>query len=189
MINNVESIMSAGEAVTIPATIEPLSGGRYKVLLSANGMDDLLDDTQFLDKFVKGISAQELRNNAVTNIYRLSFEQIDNYLTVRKTDGGTPTTTVGSPQVNRTGELEVAFVLGKEFAADVEMNDQSVRLMNKNPDQVDTGDKYGRLGFVTYKFAYNAAVINSKAIYAVVFKPGNALVTGTATAPATSVPA
>lgn len=181
MINNTETYTpSGGAAVTIPATIEPIIGGRYKVLTSANGVDDLLDDTQFIEKFVKGISANELRNNEITNVYRFSIETVNNYLTIKKADG--------TVQIDRTGELEVAFVLGKDFGADVDMNDQSVRIMQKKPGTVDSGDQYGRKGFVTWKACYNAQVVNSMAIYAIVFKPGNALVTGAAVAPATSNP-
>lgn len=74
------------------------------------------------------------------------------------------------------------------------MAGQGLKVYQKMDSQVDSTDKYGRLNFVTYKFAYVAKVVNSMATHVVVTKPifnsgAGALVTsGTSTPPAEAAP-
>lgn len=182
MINNKETYTLADgtTTVTLRAKINPIAGGKYNVLLSEDGMDDLLDDPKFLEKFIKGITAQELRDNKIVSTYRYQLEVIDNFLTVAKTDGAV--------KLEGEGDLQVAFMFGDEFAADVKLEGNGVQMFTKLPNTADSGDVYGRYAFATYKLAYNAQVINSKAIYAVVYKPGSYVATGSIVAPTTSQP-
>lgn len=68
------------------------------------------------------------------------------------------------------------------------MAGQGVRVFQKTDAQADTGDKYGRLNFITYKFAYTAKVANSAAITAVVYAPVSFLAAGTVQAAAEAQP-
>ena len=183
MINNTESYVLSDKKtnVVVRAKIAGLMGGKYHLLTSENGMDDLLEDKKFLDRFVKGISAQELRDNRVVSLYRHNIETIDNALTIEKSSGNL--------KVEGEGDLEVSFLLGEQFGADVKLSGEGVKMFTKLPNQVDSGDVYGRYAFATYKLAYNAQVINSKAIYAIVTQPSTlATVTGTKLTASTSFP-
>lgn len=183
-INNKETytLSDGSTPVTVRAKIKPISGGKYRVLVSEDGMDDLLDDEQFLNKFVRGISAQELRDNKIVSTFRYVLEVIDNNLTIG-VDGADKI----YPKLEGEGTAQVAFVFGDEFGADLALDGEKVRMFAKQPDTVDSTDAYGRIAFVTYKLAYAAQVVNSSAIYAIVYKPlGN--VTGTFQPATTSNP-
>lgn len=181
-INNTETYTTAAGAVVIRAKIKPVSNGKYRALISEDGMDDLLDDKMFLDNFVRGISAQELRDNKIVSTFRYVLEVIDNNLTV-----GVDAGDAIEVKLENEGDAQVAFVFGDEFGADLSLDGEKVRMFAKQPNTVDSGDVYGRQAFVTYKFVYGAQVVNSKAIYAVVYKP-NSHVTGAYVASATSNP-
>lgn len=181
-INNTETYTTAAGAVVIRAKIKPVSNGKYRVLTPEDGMDDLLDDKMFLDNFVRGISAQELRDNKIVSTFRYVLEVIDNNLTV-----GVDAGDAIEVKLEGEGDAQVAFVFGDEFGADLTLDGEKVRMFAKQPNTVDSGDVYGRQAFVTYKFVYGAQVVNSKAIYAVVYKP-NSHVTGAYVASATSNP-
>lgn len=181
-INNTETYTTAAGAVVIRAKIKPVSNGKYRVLTPEDGMDDLLDDKMFLDNFVRGISAQELRDNKIVSTFRYVLEIIDNNLTV-----GVDAGDAIEVKLEGEGDAQVAFVFGDEFGADLTLDGEKVRMFAKQPNTVDSGDVYGRQAFVTYKFVYGAQVVNSKAIYAVVYKP-NSHVTGAYVASATSNP-
>lgn len=181
-INNTETYTTAAGAVVIRAKIKPISNGKYRVLTPEDGMDDLLDDKMFLDNFVRGISAQELRDNKIVSTFRYVLEVIDNNLTV-----GVDAGDAIEVKLESEGDAQVAFVFGDEFGADLTLDGEKVRMFAKQPNTVDSGDVYGRQAFVTYKFVYGAQVVNSKAIYAVVYKP-NSHVTGAYVASATSNP-
>lgn len=181
MINNTETYqLSDGTDVTIRAKINPIGGSKYRVLVSEDGMDDLLDDQQFEEKFIKGISAQELRDNRIVSVYRYTLEVIDNFLTVDKASG--------KVKVEGEGDLQVALMFGHEFAADVKLAGGAVRMFSKLPNTVDSGDVYGRYAFASYKLAYNVQVINSLAVYSVVYKPKSHVSSGTITKPTHSQP-
>ena len=182
-INNTETyVLSDGTtSITVPAKILPTGmKGKYRALVSDNGMDDLIDDKKFIDKFIKGIGAQELRDNKIVSTFRTTYEVIDNALHIEKSSGDLI--------VNGGGDLEVSFMFGAEFGADIKLGNGAVRTFVKKPNTVDSGDVYGRYSFVTYKLAYNVAVINSAAIYAIVYKPGTAIASGSLIDATTSVP-
>lgn len=181
-INNTETYALSSGNATVRAKIKPVSNGKYRVLTPEDGMDDLLDDKMFLENFVRGISAQELRDNKIVSTFRYVLEVIDNHLTISLADAG-----LTSIHLEGEGDHQVAFVFGDEFGADLSLDGEKVRMFAKQPNTVDSGDVYGRQAFVTYKFVYGAQVVNSKAIYAVVYTP-NTHVTGAYVASATSNP-
>lgn len=175
------TLSDGSTTVTVKAKINPIGGStKYRALVSEAGMDDLISDKKFEEKFIKGISAQELRDNKVVSTYRMTYEVIDNALQVLKSDG--------SLKVNGSGDLEVAFAFGQEFAADAKIGSGAVRMFSKLPNTTDSGDVYGRYAFVSYKLAYNVQVINSKAIYAIVYKPSSFISAGNLVDAAVSLP-
>ena len=68
------------------------------------------------------------------------------------------------------------------------MAGQGLKVYTKTDGKADTGDKYGRVNFITYKMAYTAKVANSMAIYAIVFTPGTQVTAGAPVAPTTPLP-
>lgn len=189
MLNNketytVQDASGADVTVTVPARIKPFANGRYKVLVSASGMDDLLRDEKFKKDFIYGIQSKELAANRITELYRFSVEEIDNHLTIAAATAAAD----AKPVVDWSGSKEVAFIFGQEFGFDVTMSGQGVKVFTKTDAQVDTGDKYGRLNFITYKFAYVAKVSNSAAITAVVYTPLALSAAGSVVAPTTVAP-
>lgn len=178
MQTNVETYTTAAGTVKVPARIEALSGGRYVLQTDAMGMDDILADPKYKQDFNHGISAADLRAGKVTNLYRFTIEELTNFLTL---DGG-------AVKYDWSGAQHVAFLLGKGYGFDVKMAGQGLKVYTKTDGKADSGDKYGRLNFITYKMAYTAKVANSMAIYAIVFTPGTQVAAGAPVAAGTPLP-
>ena len=169
-VNNKETYqLSDGTSITVAAKIRPLAKGMYKALVSDRSKTDLTIDQYFLDTFVKngGRNADDVKNEKITDIFGWSIETIDDALTIDSSS--TDVTT--EVKVEGEGDLEITFAFGHQFGADVKLAGHGVKMFRKQPNTTDSGDVYGRYAFITYKIAYNAQVVNSKAIYAIVTKP------------------
>lgn len=139
------------------------AGGRYAVLIGAQGMYDLLDDEKLEKKYMlTGGTNQPIKDNMVVDIYDLHFVEILNPLVQ---DGG----------ADDDVKVHTAFVIGNEAYAETMLEGRNVQIITKALGSAGTEDALNQRSSIGWKImGYAVKVLTPLAINAVHFVPSEA---------------
>lgn len=175
----VEKTTGALQDATRKAVIQGYYGDSYLVLIGRTGYNQLMSDPEFMKNYVVngGFYQQQHAENKVgitSPIFNLTFELVDNPLTISKE---------AQPKVSTTGKqpLECAFVLGgtQGTTIGVELTlEGSTRLITVNYDEDPKVDVFGLLAMVGWFTVTDFAIIRNEALYCIPYTKTKPIISG-----------